>query len=169
MPTLADIQTIASNSVLPAQHPLPATMAEVFVGQFPSVWCRYDWTNAQIVALGAVTAGDIKVCTIPPRTLVKNCLVFINTAETSANALTVAVGRVAAGYIDYIAASDAKAAAGTIYGKLAAERGTANVGGEVPSLASNTDVFAHFIKTTTNLNTCTLSSGSVFLELVILP
>ena len=169
MPTLADLQAMAATSVLPAQQPIPGTMAQVFAGAVPSVWCRYDWTNAQVVALGAVAAGDIKVCTLPPRMLVKNALVVINTAETSANALTVAVGRVGASYIDYIAASDAKAAAGTIYGKVAAERGTANVGGEVPSLASNTDVFAHFIKTTTNLNTCTLSTGSVFLELVNLP
>lgn len=169
MPTLADLQTQGANSILPAQQPIPGTMAQVFAGVFTSVWCRYDWTNAQVVALGAVLAGDIKVCTLPPRMLVKNALIIINTAETSANALTVAVGRVGAAYIDYIAASNAKATAGTVYGKAAAERGTANVGGEIPSLTAYTDVFAHFIKTTTNLNTCTASTGSVFLEVVNIP
>jgi hypothetical protein len=169
MPTLADLQALAAASLIPGQTPIPGTMTPVFAGSLVSTWVRFDWTNAMVVALGAVTAGDIAVCTLPPNVVVENALVIIRSAETSANALTVAVGKTAAAYVDYLTAQDAKAAANTIYGKLAAERGTSLVGSDIPSLTANTLINAHFIKTTTNLNTCTLSAGSVYLKLLNLP
>lgn len=130
---------------------------------------RFDWTNAMVVALGAVTAGDITVCTLPANTIVTNVYCVIDTPDTSTNALTVAVGRTSATFIDYIVASDAKAAAGTVYGDASAERGTNNTGFDLPSNSATTAVKAHFIKTTTNLSTVTGSTGHIYIETLLLP
>jgi hypothetical protein len=130
---------------------------------------RYDWTNAMVVALGAGGAGDIAVCTLPAKTVVLNAYVVITSPDSSANALTVAVGRTGASYIDYIVASDAKAAANTVYGDASAERGTNLTGYDLPSFTGTTTVNAHFIKTTSALNTVTGSTGSVYLLTMTLP
>ena len=130
---------------------------------------RFDWTNAMIVALGATTAGDLTVATLPAKTVVRNVYVVIDTPDTSTNALTVACGRVSATFIDYIVASDAKAAANTVYGDASAERGTNLVGYDLPSITTTTAVKLHFIKTTTNLSTVTGSTGHVYIEYSILP
>lgn len=133
------------------------------------VWHRFDWTNAMVVALGGGGAGDIAVCTLTSKTAVTNAYVVIDTPDTSANALTVAFGRTGAGYIDYIVASDAKAAANTVYGDASAERGTNLVMYDLPSITGTTVLNAHFIKTTTALNTVTGSTGHIYLETVTLP
>jgi hypothetical protein len=130
---------------------------------------RYDWTNAMVTALGAVTTGDITVCTLPAKTVVLNAYVVIDTADTSANALTVALGRVSATYIDYVVASDAKAAANTVYGDASGERGTNLTGYDLPSITGTTAVKAHFVKTTTNLSTVTASTGHIYLVTETLP
>lgn len=130
---------------------------------------KFSWTNAMITALGAVTAGDVQVCTLPAKTVVTNCYVVLLTADSSANALTGAVGRVSASYIDYIVASDMKAAANTVYGDASGERGTNLTGYDLPSYTATTGVFMHFIKTTTNLNTVTGCTGVVYLETMTLP
>lgn len=130
---------------------------------------RFDWTNAMVAALGASTTGDITVCTLPAKTVVLNVYVVIDTPDTSTNALTVAVGRVSTGYIDYTVASDAKAAANTVYGDASGERGTNLVGYDLPSITGTTDVKAHFIKTTTNLSTVVGSSGHVYIVTETLP
>jgi hypothetical protein len=130
---------------------------------------RLDWTNAMIVALGGVTAGDITMVTLPAKTVVYNAYVVINTPDTSTNALTVACGRTGATYVDYIGAGDAKAAANTVYGDSSGERGTNLTGYDLPSFTATTAVNCHFIKTTTNLSTVTGSTGSLYLETAILP
>jgi len=130
---------------------------------------RYDWTNAMVAALGANLTGDLTVATLPAKTVVKNAYVVITGPDGSANALTVALGTVSAGYVDLIVASDAKAAAGTVYGGASAERGTNLTGYFLPSFTATTAVKLHFIKTTTNLDTVTGSTGSVYLETEILP
>jgi hypothetical protein len=149
--------------------PTPGTMAVISSGRGFSRWRRYDWTNAQVVALGANLTGDIAVCTLQPKTVVKNAYIVIGTADTSANALTVAVGTVSATYLNLVAAGDAKAVANTIYGDTSGERGTNAVGYWIPSWTAGTVVNAHFVKSTTNLSTVTTSTGSVYLETEILP
>lgn len=134
-----------------------------------TTWSRYDWTNAMVVALGATTAGDVTICTLPAKTVVKNVYVVIDTPDTSTNALTVAVGRASASYIDYVVASDAKASANTVYGDASAERGTNLTGYDLPSITGTTAVKAHFIKTTSNLSTVTGSTGHVYIETSVLP
>ncbi len=130
---------------------------------------RWDWTNAMIAALGASGAGDITICTIPAQAMVINALMVVKTPDTSANALTGAVGRAAATYLDYIKASDLKAAANTIYGAVSGDRGTNLTGYDVPSWTATTAIKMHLIKSATNLNTVTACTGSVYLELKILP
>lgn len=124
----------------------------------------FSWTNAMITALGAVTAGDIAVCTLPAAVVVRNAYVVITGQAASVTTLTVAVGRVAATYIDYIVASDAKAAVNTIYGDASGERGTNLTGYDFPSFSGTTLINAHFISTGGNLNAVTGSSGVVILE-----
>src|SRR6185369_2342466 len=112
-----------------------------------SVVSKFSWTNAMITALGASTTGDITVCTLPANVVVKNMYVVIDTPDSSANALSIAVGRVSASFIDYIVASDAKAAANTVYGDASAERGTNLTGFDLPSPTGTTAVNCHFVST----------------------
>lgn len=145
------------------------TMTPIVTGEARKVWNRYDWDNAMVVALGAVGAGDIVAATLPAKTVVSNMYVVITAPDTSANALTVACGRTSALYIDYIVASDAKAAAGTVYGNDLAERGTNLTGYDLPNFSGTTTLSCHFIKSITTLDTVTGSTGSVYIETSILP
>jgi hypothetical protein len=148
--------------------PTVGTMTATTTAALQSTWHRYDWTNAMVTAL-PTTAGDIAVCTLPAKTVVVNAYVVITGAAVGPATVTVAVGRVSAGYIDYIVASDAKAAANTIYGNASAERGTNLVGYDFASMTATMPILAHFISTGANLSTVTGSTGSVYLETVVLP
>lgn len=151
-----------------AQAMTAGTMTQTNSSLLRSQINRYDWTNAMVVAISGTTAGDITVCTLPANTAVTNCFVVIDTPDTSTNALTVACGRTSAAYTDFVAAKDAKATAGTIYGSAAADRGT-NVGWDLVTVSGTTAVKCHFIKTTTNLSTCVGCTGHVYLETITLP
>lgn len=137
------------------------TMTVTNAGNNAVMVSRYDWTNAMVVALGAVTTGNIAVCTLPVKTAVLNAWIVIDTPDTSTNALTVSCGVTAAAYTDYVAANNAKAAANTIYSSAALT--------SFPSATGTTVVNAQFIKTTTNLNTVTGSTGHVYLVTQALP
>lgn len=130
---------------------------------------RFDWTNAMVTALGASTSGDITVCTLPAQTVVMRAWVVIGTAEGSLTSLTIAVGRTSALYIDYIVASNGKAAANTVYGDAVGELGTNLTGYDLPSFTGTTAVKAHFISGVENLSTATTSTGTVYLETLTLP
>jgi len=116
-------------------------------------WNSVTISNANVTALGATTTGDVTLFTLPAKMQLVDMKVIILAPDSSANALTVAVGRTSASFIDYIVASDAKAAANTVYGDASAERGTNLTGYDLPSYTGTTNVTAHFIKTTTNLST----------------
>jgi len=134
-----------------------------------SVITSYTWANAQVTGLGAVTTGDWIAFTLPARTQLKNMYVVITGAAGTVATLTVSCGRTAANYIDYIVASDAKAAANTIYGNDAAERGTNLTGYDLPSYTATTAVRCQFISTGGNLNTVTGSAGTIVVETVKIP
>ncbi len=134
-----------------------------------SVVHKFSWTNAMIVALGAVANGDVTVCTLPAKTLVKNVYVVITGQGAGVATLSVAVGRTAAAYIDYVVASDAKATANTVYGDASGERGTNLVGYDLPSITGTTAVKAHFIATVQTLDATTGSTGDIYIETVTLP
>ncbi len=137
------------------------------------VTTRFDWTNAMVVALGASTTGDITVCTLPAKTVVKRCVVVIKTSAATVATLTVAVGRTGASYIDYVVVSDAAAAANTVYGATKATVGTNLYDGvtlttDMPSYTGTTAIKAHYISTGGNLSTCTASTGTVYLTTELL-
>lgn len=130
---------------------------------------QYSWTNAMVTALGASTTGDISVATLPAKTMVRNAYVVITGAASGPATVTVSVGRTSASYIDYIVASDAKAAANTVYGDASGERGTNLVSYDLPSYTGTTTVYAHFISSGANLSTVTSSTGAVVLETCLIP
>lgn len=115
----------------------------------------YTITTAMInTALGAGTAGDVLMATLPAKTVVKNAYVIITEAGAGPATLTIACGRTGATYIDYIVASDAKAAANTVYGDTSGERGTNLTGYDLPSYTGTTAVNCHFVAgDTTDLTT----------------
>lgn len=156
------------NSVLTS-----ATMTAETQGLLKDTTSSYTWSNAQVVALGGTTAGDITVATLPAKTQVLDALVIITGQGAGTTTLTVSLGDAIAGtpFINYVVASDAKAAAGTVYGDAVAERGTA-IDTEfwyLPSYSATTLVTAHFISTGANLSSVTGSTGRIILTTRLLP
>lgn len=157
-----------------------STMTASNQGEIRSVTHSYSWTNAMVTALGASLTGDINVATLPAKTRVDSALVVIDTAAGGVTTLTVSCGDAIGGtpFTNYIVASDAKAAANTVYGDLisGAETGASLFDATtkwrnnyVPSYTSTTLVTCHFISTGTNLNTVTTSTGHVILTTTLLP
>ena len=157
-----------------------STMTPTIVSEQRTVTHSYAWTNAMVTALGAVLTGDITVATLPAKTRVDGALVVIDTAAGGVTTLTVSCGDAIGGapFNQYIVASDAKAAANTVYGDLisGAETGTALFDATtkwfpnyVPSYTTTTLVTCRFISTGTNLNTVTTSTGRVILTTTLLP
>lgn len=145
------------------------TMTQTTVNRARTAVHRYDWTNAMVVALGATTTGNITVATLPAKTVVKNAYVVITGAAAGPATVTVSLGRTGADYIDYVVASDAKAAANTVYGDASGERGTNLTNYDMPSFTGTTDVVAQFISSGANLDTVTGSTGTIYLETYTLP
>lgn len=127
------------------------------------------WTNAQVVALGAATAGDIIAFTLPAKHVVENAYVVITGQGAGTTTLTVSCGRTGAGYIDYIVASDAQAAANTVYGDASGERGTNLTGYDLPSYTGTTAVTCNFVSTGANLDQVTGSTGRVVVITSLIP
>ena len=127
------------------------------------------WNNTQVNALGGVTTGSIRVATLPAKTYVRNAYVTITTTETVPTTLTVSLGRTASNYIDYIVASDAKAAANTVYGNVSGERGTNLTGYDYPSRTATTDVFIQFVATGDDLENLLDTAGEVVIDYMVIP
>jgi len=145
------------------------TVGQTGAGSGSLVTNAYSWTNAQVVALGASLTGDITMVTLPAKTQVVDAQIVILTAAAGTTTLTVAAGRTGAAYIDYIVASDAQAAANTVYGDASAERGTNLTGYDIPSYTGTTAVKCHFISTVSNLSSVTTSTGKLILTTRLLP
>lgn len=149
-----------------------ATMARDSTGALMrTVTSSFSWTNAQVVALGAVTSGDITVATLPAKTQLLDAAVVVSTQATFApGAFTIQCGDTAT-FVNYIVASDLKAAANTFYGDAVAERGT-SIDVEhyyLPSYTATTTVTCRFITAGGNLNAVTNSTGKVILTTRLLP
>ncbi len=127
---------------------------------------KYTITNAAVAALGASLTGDITIGTLPANSRVLATYVNVTSAETSANALTVSLGVVAAGYVDWVVASNAKTA--TVYGDATAERGATNLDGALFYTTAQT-IKSHFVKTTTNLSTVADFAATVYVSYETLP
>lgn len=136
----------------------------------------YDWTNAMVVA-AASSSNKIDVCTLPAKTAVARVWVAIKTAATQAATLTVQAGT-AADTDGYVVASDAKAAANTVYGDAIAEQGALLfVPGDtddyhltnLPSYTGTTVVQIEFVIGAGTLADVTASTGRVVIESIVLP
>ncbi len=127
---------------------------------------KYAITNAAVAALGANLTGDIAIGTLPANSRVTSTYVDVTAADTSANALTVSLGTVGTGYVDWIVASDGKAVA--LYGDATAERGATNLDGAL-FYKTATPINSHFVKTTTNLSTVTAFAATVYVTYQTLP
>jgi len=134
-----------------------------------SVVHRFDWTNAMVVALGANLTGDITICTLPAKTVVKRVWSVITGQAAGPTTLTMAIGRTSALYIDYIIAVSIKAAVNTIYGAVVGDLGANLTGYDLPSYTATTAVKAHLIATVANLDQTTGSTGSIHIETLTLP
>lgn len=157
-----------------------STATPTIVAEARTVTHSYAWTNAMVVALGAVLTGDIPMVTLPAKTQVERALVVIDTAAGGPTTLTVSCGDATVGtpFVNYILPGDAKAAANTVYGDAitGAETGaslfdaTAKwVKGFLPSYTTTTLVTCHFIATVANLNATTTSTGRLILQTTLLP
>ncbi len=142
--------------------------AQALIG---SVVSKFSWTKAMVNALGSNLTGDITVCTLPAKTLVKRAIIRITTQGAGTTTMTVSLGRTGTGYIDWIKASDAKAADGTMYGLATADIGTGmdDLLGDLPSMTAGTAVKLHFVTTVEHLDDVSASAGDVFLETIVLP
>ena len=123
-----------------------------------------------VVALGGNLTGDISICTLPAKTVVRNVYLVVDTQATNGGGtLTGAVGYTAAAYIDYINPSSLMAAAGTVYGGVAGDRGTALTGYDLPNYTGTKTLYMHLISTVNNLNTITTCTGHVVIctELIL--
>ena len=173
--TLTGATDVSAGGLTLSVHALtPGTATVTNSAAVRRVWHRFDWTNAMVVALGAGT--DLTVCTLPAKSIVHRCLVVIGTAATQVAALTVSVGRTGTAYIDWIVASNAKAAANTVYGDAFGEVGTGLYDttekmfkDDLPSWTGTTAVKAQFlIGAGTNADVLT-STGAIYIEVSILP
>jgi hypothetical protein len=156
--------TISSASTKLTAGSLATTPA--FNGYLDTVTYEVVWTNADVVALGAVMTGSIIIATLPAKTVVTNAYVVIGTAGGGTTTLTVSVGRTSAAYLDYIKVSNAQAAANTVYGAAVGDRGTNLTGYDLPSWTATTPVYVQFISTVANLNSVTTSTGTIILTTV---
>ncbi len=168
-PTLSGTVTMSTDPVLSAQALTAGTMTVSVAATSKLCVSEYAWTNAMVSALGGVTTGNVAICTLPAKTVVRNAYLIITGQGAGVTTLTVSVGRVAAGYTDYLKAGDAKAAANTIYGPATGDRGTGLTGYDLPNIGSTAQVFAQFVSTGANLSAVTGSTGVIYLETEILP
>ncbi len=129
---------------------------------------KYTWTNAEIVAAGTGgTEALLSIGSLPANSQLLSAYIVIGTQATfAAGTLTVGCGRTSATYVDFIAASDAKAVAATIYGNAAAERATDAAIQLVPAA---TPVKAIFTAGAGDLANVTTSTGTVYLLYVTYP
>jgi hypothetical protein len=150
------------------------TMSAAMNGTIRRTVSKFSWTNAMVVT-AAGTSNKIDVCTLPAKTVVTRCWVVIDTAATQAATLTVQVGS-SSGTTGFVVASNAKAAANTVYGDSDAEVGTNLFDAAddhwvdyLPSYTSTTLIQAEFVIGAGTLADVTASTGSVILETISLP
>lgn len=128
---------------------------------------KYTWTNAEIVALGGGTSGTITIGTLPANSQLLSAYAIVGTQATfAAGTLTLGVGRTSATFVDFLAAGDLKAAAGTVYGNAAAERAT---DAAIQHFSTATTVKAIVTAGAGDLANVTGSSGTIYLLYVVLP
>jgi len=151
------------------------TFTNIQARQIKTVWSQYSWTNAMVVALGAVASGDVTVCTLPAKTRVVACLIVIDTAGTNMGGATYTVqAGTDATFSNYIATADALATTNTVYGDADVELGDDMKTSckHLPSWTGTTPVKVRFTtdeaggKTLADVQT---STGSIYFKTELLP
>lgn len=129
---------------------------------------KKTWTNAEIVTAGSGgTSGTIDVGTLPAGWQLLSAYIIVGTQATfAAGTLTMGVGRTGATYVDFLAASDLKAAAATVYGNAAAERATDAAIQYSASAATVKAIITAGAGDIANVTTCT---GTIYLLYVVYP
>jgi hypothetical protein len=95
-----------------------------------------------------LTTCSIELGQFPAKTVIRNMYAIVITQATSPATLTFSCGVTGAGYIDLIVASNAKAAANTVYGDASAERGTNLTGYFMPSYTGATALICQYVGAT---------------------
>jgi hypothetical protein len=128
---------------------------------------RAQWNNAMIVACGAVKTCDILAVTLPAKVELDDMKMVVETAATNTTDLVMSCGRAGAAYDDYITDSNLQAAANTIYGNAAGERGTNLTGYDTVSWTATTPVYCHLETTDAgkNLSDVLTSTGSLYFDI----
>jgi hypothetical protein len=133
---------------------------------------------SDVAALGAVTSGDITICTLPAKAIVHEAFIVVDTQGTFGDTLTISFGSAGAGYDQLVVASDAKAADNTIYGAAqdGSETGTDldNAGswysiGKLYSYTTTQALKAHVNGNLTNLSGVSAGQWSFILVYEVLP
>ena len=122
--------------------------------------------------------SNVKICTLPARTIVKRCYLITAAAATGVDSPTVSVGRTGATYIDYVVATTP--GTNTIAGNALATIGTnlKDAGPVTPvedfaaftTTTSTVDVYAQFTcDGAPDINLWANGTGSVYLLTETLP
>lgn len=154
---------------LTTSAPTAGTLTQASIGKLGIVLNKYSWTNAMVAAFSG-TMGNLLVCTLPAKTLVKSARIVITGQAAGITALTCSLGRTGTAYIDYLVAKSAKAVANTIYGSIIGDIGTnlSAILGDLPSITATTDINLQFVSSIENLSNVTGSSGDIYLETILL-
>lgn len=168
--TLAGLKTFSTGIVNSAAGLTAGTLTVGANGYVNDTISKFSWTNAMVAALSGTT-GNLLVCTLPAKTIVKQAWIILTAQAGTLTGLTVSLGKTATAYIDYLIASSAKAAVNTIYGDAIGEvgAGLSAILGSIGSLTTTTDVNLQFISAIENLSTVTTCAGDVYLLTTTLP
>lgn len=151
--------------VLALAAPLSPAVTRQKVVSAPPEFLRLTWVNSDIVACGAVTTCNIPLGDVPARGKLVFAFVRVTGACVGPTTVTVSLGRTAAGYIDWVVASNAKATG--VYGDVSGERGTNQTDPffvDVPSLSATTTVNLQFVSSGGNLNAATACAGEAIAQ-----
>jgi hypothetical protein len=127
---------------------------------------KWTWSNATITA-GAGGTLDATVGTLPAKSQPLSAYVIVDGQATfAAGTLKAGLGVAGTTYVDWIVSSDIKAAAGTVYGDAAAERGTDMA---IKFYATAQTVKTQFIAGAGDLANATGSSGTIYVLYLTYP
>ena len=118
-----------------------------------------SWTNADVVLGSGGTSYNWLVGTLPAKSQLISAYITVDTQATfAAGTLKAGLGVVGTTYVDWVVSSDIKAAAATIYGDAAAERGT---DAAIKFYTTAKPIYVQFIAGAGDLVDVTGSTGTV--------
>lgn len=109
--------------------------------------------NADVVALGATTTGNVTIATIPAKMEIDDMKAVVTSAAVGPTTVTMSCGRTASAYIDYLTAVSVKSQ--VLIGESSGDRGTNLNGYDVPNYSGTTSLICQFISSGGNLSTVT--------------